>query len=211
MAPPGRSVRTSRLSPSDPQRIDATPRTGKMPAPGTQGPDPRSSRPAGTSPSACSTWPGSPRSPGPCRPSDVTGPGCSATCRYETGNTTDFADPVNPNRATPDVTSPRVTGADFGDHARDSPGADRVTTVALAAGAACPGLCRAGDLAGKLDGIEADRIKAAPERGPHEPTLAWLPGAGQVSGQSRPGLRDGATRQKAGARSGQAAGHSAGS
>ena len=67
---------------------------GKMPAPGTQGPDPRSSRPAGTSPSACSTWPGSRRSPGPCRPSDVTGPGCSATCRYETGNTTDFADPV---------------------------------------------------------------------------------------------------------------------
>src|SRR6202044_1502980 len=36
-----------------------------------------------------------PRSPGPGKPSDVTGPGCSATCRYERGNTTDFADPVD--------------------------------------------------------------------------------------------------------------------
>ena len=119
----------------------------------------------------------------------------------------------HPNRATPDVTSPRVTGADFGDHARDSPGADQVTTVALAAGAGAGALAfaGAGDLAGKLDGIGADRIKAAPGRGPHEPTLAWPPGAGQVSGQARPGLRDGARRQKAGARSGQAVGHSAGS
>src|SRR6266704_1643318 len=56
------------------------------------------------------TWPGSPAasgasnqctgsvlrgSPGHCRPSDVTGPDCSATCRYETASTTDFADPVD--------------------------------------------------------------------------------------------------------------------
>ena len=62
----------------------ATPHTAKTPIPDIPETARRSWPPAGTSPSACSTWPASPRSPAHCRPSDATGPACSATCRYET-------------------------------------------------------------------------------------------------------------------------------
>ena len=61
---------------------------------GYAGNGPRSWPRCGISPSACSTSPASPRSPAPSRPPDVTGPACSATCRYETSTTNDFADPV---------------------------------------------------------------------------------------------------------------------
>ena len=62
-------------------RSPHTPRTRAPVTPGTAlRPWPR----CGTSPSACSTSPASPRSPAPSRPSDATETACSATYRYET-------------------------------------------------------------------------------------------------------------------------------
>ena len=89
---------------------ESSPSTGcaTPPGPKTQIPDmpemaPRSWPPSGISRSACSITPASRKSPEPSRPSPATGPACSATYRYETGITNDFADPVansqpgNPN------------------------------------------------------------------------------------------------------------------
>ncbi len=70
----------------------------KTPIPDMPGTARRSWPLSGTSRSACSTTPASPRSPGPSRPSPATGTACSDTCRYETGITNDFADPVQPAR-----------------------------------------------------------------------------------------------------------------
>ena len=61
---------------------------------GYAGNGPRSWPRCGISPSACSTWPASPRSPAPSRPSDATEPAYSTTYRYETQISNDFADPV---------------------------------------------------------------------------------------------------------------------
>ena len=47
-----------------------------------------------TSPSACSTSPGSRRSPAPSRPSHATETAYSTTSRYETQVSNDFGDPV---------------------------------------------------------------------------------------------------------------------
>jgi hypothetical protein len=72
----------------------ATPPGPKTQIPDMPGTAPRSWPPSGTSRSACSITPASRKSSAPSRPSDATGPACSATYRYETGITNDFADPV---------------------------------------------------------------------------------------------------------------------
>jgi DDE_Tnp_1-associated len=72
----------------------ATPPGLKTLIPDMPGTARRSWPPSGTSPSACSTTPASPRSPAPCKPSSATGTAYSTTCRYEIGITNDFADPV---------------------------------------------------------------------------------------------------------------------
>jgi hypothetical protein len=73
----------------------AIPHTGKIPAPATAAAGRRSWPPAETSRSACSTSRASPRSTALSRPSDATGPACSATYRYKTRSQTTLPIPCS--------------------------------------------------------------------------------------------------------------------
>ena len=87
-----------------------TPHGGKTRTPATPGTAPRSWHRCGTSRSACSISPGSPRSSAPSRPSAVTGPACSPTSRYETQTTSSSLTTLPIPWSHPGITGERKTG-----------------------------------------------------------------------------------------------------